>query len=144
LIAFRGEGAEVLLPPTSSVEVGARRLAELPTGGRTPLAAGLAQAGQVIRVQRMRDPRRRPLVLVVTDGRANAPAPDPAGAAHLAAAGLAAEGAGLVVVDSEDGPARLGLAGALAAAVGAPRLSLDSLGADRVAGVVRGIRRRAA
>jgi magnesium chelatase subunit D len=144
LISFRGDGADVLLAPTASVEVGARKLAELPTGGRTPLAAGLARAGEVVRLERLRDPRRRALILLVTDGRANAPAPDPAGAARGAAAALTAAGAGLVVVDTEEGPARLGLAGALAAAVGAPRLGLDALAADRVSGLVRSARRRAA
>jgi magnesium chelatase subunit D len=144
LIGFRGDGADVLLAPTASVEVGARRLAELPTGGRTPLAAGLARAGEVIRCERLRDPRRRPLVLVVTDGRANAPDPDPAAAARRAAAQLAGAGTALVVVDTEQGPARLGLAAELAAAVGAPRLGLDALADDRLAGLVRGVARRAA
>ena len=144
LISFRGDGADVLLAPTASVEVGARRLAELPTGGRTPLAAGLTRAGEMIRSERLRDPRRRPLVLLVTDGRANAPAPDPAAAARGAAAALTAAGAGLVVVDTENGPARLGLAAALAAAVGAPRLGLDALAGDGVSGLVQATRRRAA
>ncbi|MEY9858173.1 magnesium chelatase subunit D [Catenulispora sp. GAS73] len=70
LVTFRGRGAEVALPPTWSVDAGAARLTSLPTGGRTPLAAGLLQAADVLRVERMRDPNRRPLVLVVTDGRA--------------------------------------------------------------------------
>jgi magnesium chelatase subunit D len=49
-----------------------------------------------------------------------------------------------VVVDTEEGPARLGLAAALAAAAGAPRLGLDALAGDRVTGLVRGPGRRAA
>jgi magnesium chelatase subunit D len=144
LISFRGDGANLLLAPTASVEVGARSLADLPTGGRTPLAAGLARAGEVIRFERLREPHRRPLVLLVTDGRTNAPAPDPAAAARRAAAELTGAGAGLVVVDTEEGPARLGLAAALAAAAGAPRLGLDALAGDRVTGLVRGPGRRAA
>ncbi|GAA2045751.1 putative cobaltochelatase [Catenulispora yoronensis] len=73
LVTFRGRDAEVALPPTWSVEAGAARLTTLPTGGRTPLAAGLLQAADVLRVERMRDPQRRPLVVVVTDGRATEP-----------------------------------------------------------------------
>ncbi len=69
LITFRGAGAEVALPPTSSVEAGAARLRSLPTGGRTPLAAGLMRAADVLRVERLRDPARRPLLVLVTDGR---------------------------------------------------------------------------
>jgi magnesium chelatase subunit D len=144
LIAFRGHGAELLLPPTSSVEVAARLLAEMPTGGRTPLAAGLARAGEVARLERLRDPRRRALVLVVTDGRANEPSFDPADTARRQAARLAAEGLALVVLDAEQGPARLGLAAGLAASAGAPLLALDDLAGDGVAGLVRGLTRRAA
>ncbi|MEU3574365.1 magnesium chelatase subunit D family protein, partial [Kitasatospora sp. NPDC036755] len=70
MITFRGAGSELALPPTSSVEVGAARLESLPTGGRTPLAAGLLRAHEVLRVERLRDPNRRPLLVVVTDGRA--------------------------------------------------------------------------
>ena len=70
LVTFRGREAAVALPPTWSVDAGAARLTALPTGGRTPLAAGLLQAADVLRVERLRDPHRRPLVVVVTDGRA--------------------------------------------------------------------------
>ena len=59
-----------MLPPTSSVERAAQALAQLPTGGRTPLAQGLAEAERVIRHEARRDPTRRALALVVTDGRA--------------------------------------------------------------------------
>src|SRR5262249_6455577 len=70
LVTFRGAGAELTLPPTSSVEAAARRLASLATGGRTPLAAGLARAARVLAAERLPDPRRRALLVVVTDGRA--------------------------------------------------------------------------
>ena len=88
LITFRGSAARVLLPPTSSVDAAAARLAELPTGGRTPLAAGLLRAHEVLRTERLRDPDRRPLLVVVTDGRATSRSshPDPVTAAHQAAA----------------------------------------------------------
>ncbi len=108
LVTFRGRAAELVLPPTSSVEAGAARLRALPTGGRTPLAAGLVRAAEVLRAERLRDPARRPLVVVVTDGRATA------GGDVDRAAGLLAGTAG-IVVDCEDGPVRLGLAGRLAA-----------------------------
>jgi magnesium chelatase subunit D len=87
MITFSGSAARVLLPPTSSVEAAAARLADLPTGGRTPLAAGLLRAHEVLRTERLRDPDRRPLLVVVTDGRATSAAtarpatPAPAGTA---------------------------------------------------------------
>jgi len=128
LIAARGEGAELVLPPTASVEVAARRLRELRAGGRTPLGAGLDRARELVRTQRLRGERRQPLVLLVTDGRANAGDADPADAACRAATALRREGASFAIIDSEQGPVRLGLAAALAvAAGGAPVVPLDAL-----------------
>ncbi|MFG1823995.1 VWA domain-containing protein [Microbispora bryophytorum] len=121
LVVFRGAGATVALPPTSSVEAGAARLRALPTGGRTPLAEGLATAAEVLRVERLRDPDRRPLLVVVTDGRATS-----GGDVTRAAAALA--GVTSVVVDCESGPVRLGMAQALALRLGARVLPLESLG----------------
>lgn len=69
LIAFRGEGAEMLLPPTAAPALAKRRLAALPGGGGTPLAAGLA-AGHAL-ADRLRRDGIAPALLVLTDGRAN-------------------------------------------------------------------------
>jgi len=132
LVTFRGDGAQVALPPTTSVDLAARLLAELPTGGRTPLAAGLARAAEVVAVEAVRDPSRRPLLVVVTDGRRTA-GPDP----RPVAGALAARGVAAVVVDTEDGVVRLGMAGELAAALGAPWLRVEQLAAGSLAGVVR-------
>ena len=70
LITFRAGEATLALPPTSSVDIAAARLEELPAGGRTPLAEGLLKAAETLRLEHVRDPRRRPLLVVVTDGRA--------------------------------------------------------------------------
>ncbi|MFF2654787.1 putative cobaltochelatase [Streptomyces sp. NPDC058045] len=144
LVTFRGTGAEVALPPTSSVDAAAARLAELPTGGRTPLAAGLLRAHEVLRVERLRDPARRPLLVVVTDGRATAARGaargEPVADAERAAGLLAADGVASVVVDCEAGPVRLGLAARLAGALGAPAVTLAELRADALAGLVRNVR----
>ncbi|MEU1362415.1 VWA domain-containing protein [Micromonospora zamorensis] len=126
VIAFRGAEARTLLPATSSVLAASTRLAELPTGGRTPLAEGLLAAADLLRVERLRDPRRRPLVLVVTDGRATA-GTRPLDRAAAAAAVLAATGAPCVVVDCETGPVRLNLARRLATQLGAPHHPLAAL-----------------
>ncbi|GII58416.1 magnesium chelatase [Planotetraspora thailandica] len=120
LVTFRGSAAQVALPPTSSVEAGAARLRSLPTGGRTPLAEGLARAADVLRVERLRDPARRPLLVLVTDGRATA-----GGDVDRAAALL--RGVTSVVVDCETGPVRLGLAVRLAGLMGAEAVALDAL-----------------
>ncbi|MER6604377.1 putative cobaltochelatase [Streptomyces sp. NPDC000927] len=146
LVTFRGRGAEVALPPTSSVDAAAVRLEALPTGGRTPVAAGLLKAHEVLRVERMRDPSRRPLLVVVTDGRATG-GPEPVALASRAARLHAAEGTASVVVDCESGPVRLGLAADLARDLGSVAVTLDELRADSIAGLVKDVRgtdRRAA
>ena len=145
LVTFRGAAADVALPPTSSVDAAAARLESLPTGGRTPLAAGLLRAHEVLRVERLRDPARRALVVVVTDGRATG-GPEPVALAGRAARLFAAEGIASVVVDCESGPVRLGLAGRLADELGGTAVTLDELRADAIAGLVRDVQgtRRAA
>jgi len=146
LVTFRGAAGEVALPPTSSVDAAAARLETLPTGGRTPLAAGLLRAHEVLRIERLRDPARRALVVVVTDGRATG-GPEPVALAGRAARLFAAEGVASVVVDCESGPVRLGLAGQLAGELGGTAVTLDELRADSIAGLVRdvqGTSRRAA
>ncbi|WP_055621375.1 putative cobaltochelatase [Streptomyces sp. JHA19] len=143
LVTFRGSAAEVALPPTSSVDAAAARLETLPTGGRTPLAAGLLRAHEVLRVERLRDPARRPLVVLVTDGRATG-GPEPVALAGRAARLFAADGVASVVVDCESGPVRLGLAGQLAGELGGTAVTLDELRADSIAGLVKDVQRRAA
>lgn len=132
MISFRGDAADVVLPPTSSVEAAARRLAELPAGGRTPLAEGLRRAREVLEAERLRDPSRRPLLVVVTDGRATSSGQ---GAVTRAAALL--RGVASVVVDCESGPVRLGLAGDLATVLGGVLVRLDELAATPLVQTVR-------
>lgn len=127
LIAARGSAAELVLPPTASVEVAAAQLRKLGAGGRTPLRAGLDRARELVRARRLRGDDRKAAVLLVTDGRANVGGSDPGAAARRAAAALRREGATLAVIDSEQGPVRLGMAAALAEAAGAPIVSLDAL-----------------
>ncbi|MEU1082724.1 putative cobaltochelatase [Streptomyces sp. NPDC005908] len=143
LVTFRGSAADVALPPTSSVDAAAARLESLPTGGRTPLAAGLLKAHDVLRVERLRDPARRPLVVVVTDGRATG-GPEPVALASRSARLFAAQDVASVVVDCESGPVRLGLAGQLAGELGGTAVTLDELRADSIAGLVKDVQRRAA
>src|SRR5581483_3217434 len=132
LVTFRGTGAEVALPPTSSVEAAARRLTSLATGGRTPLAAGLAQSARVLATERLRDPRRRALLVVVTDGRATSGSDADLARAVTQLTGPGLNGTGragtaCVVVDCETSAVRLGLSGRLAALLGASCYRLDEL-----------------
>ena len=138
LITFRGSTATVALPATSSVEVAARRLADLPNGGRTPLAEGLLCAAETLRQERIRDPRRRPLLVLVTDGRATSGS-DAVAKSRLAADDLRRTGVSSVVVDCETGRFSLGLAARLSDHLGAEYVPLGDLAADQL---VRTIQRR--
>lgn len=79
LIAFRGESADLILPPTRSLVQTKRRLAGLPGGGGTPLASGLKAAAEL--AQRVRAQGLSPSIAVLTDGRANVPLPGKTGRA---------------------------------------------------------------
>jgi magnesium chelatase subunit D len=138
LVTFRGTGAELTLPPTSSVEAAARRLASLATGGRTPLAAGLARAARVLAAERLRDPRRRALLVVVTDGRATSGSDADLARAAALLRGPELAGTASVVVDCEASVLRLGLAERLAVQLGATLLGLDELEAGLARHLARG------
>jgi magnesium chelatase subunit D len=126
LITFRGTDATLILPPTSSVEQAARLMTDLPTGGGTPLAAGLDRTRTLIATERVKDPTRRSMALVITDGRASDGAHGRA-AARDAAQRLASTADGVVVFDAEEGRIRLGLAGEIAVAAGARLLPMTAL-----------------
>jgi magnesium chelatase subunit D len=138
VIAFRGPQAEVLLPPTGSVELADRALRTLPTGGRTPLAHALLTACDVLRRARPEVPT---LLVLLSDGKANVALPDTAGdpwqQALLAAQELAKEGRPALVLDADAGFVRMGRAAELAQALGAECLPLDGLSAETLVLKVR-------
>ncbi len=157
LIAFRGTGAQVLLPPTSSVDLAHAMLQEMPTGGRTPLSRGLLLAMEVIDAERQKDRNVLPLLVVLSDGRANVAMGDSAGPAdtplhpepvegrtslplaeaRAIAAAIGEQHISSVVVDTETDFLRLGLAKTIAEAMGAPCIKLEELHADGLADAVR-------
>ena len=138
VITFRAQEARLLLPPTTSAHIAGRRLSRFDTGGQTPLAEGLLAARELVVREKVRDRARRPLVVVLTDGRATA-GPDPLGRSRIAASRLVAEGAAAVVVDCETSYVRLGLAGQLARQLGAPTIRLEQLHADHLTQAVRSV-----
>ncbi|MGH9276740.1 MAG: magnesium chelatase, partial [Acidimicrobiales bacterium] len=117
----------VVLRPTGSVEVAKARLTDLATGGRTPLAAGILAALDL--AEKSGTDHHRPMLVVITDGRATA-GDDAVAEAHEAAARVRRRDIPAVIVDAEDGPTRLGLARELATAMGARLLPIAELSAD--------------
>ncbi|RZB33078.1 MAG: magnesium chelatase subunit D [Desulfobacteraceae bacterium Eth-SRB2] len=71
MVAFKGEHAETLLPPTSSIELAHKLLEELPTGGKTPLCHGISLGYQIIQSYFRKDPYIYPLLILLSDGKAN-------------------------------------------------------------------------
>lgn len=136
VVAARGSDAEVVVPPTRSAHIAGRRLSGARTGGRTPLAEGLLTSLAVVDRARHTDLRRRPLLVVVTDGRATSGADAPR-RAFDAAGRVRARGIDAVVVDCESGVVRLGLARTLAAHLDATWMPLADITGDAVTGIVR-------
>lgn len=114
VIAFRDNDAELLVRPGAPLERAGAAIRALPPGGRTPLAAGLREAALTIGREAVREPDRRAVAIVLTDGRVQ----DPHGAVPAAARALGRVAGAVHVVDTEEGHVRLGLAGRVAAAAG--------------------------
>ncbi|MBC2643790.1 MULTISPECIES: VWA domain-containing protein [unclassified Rhodococcus (in: high G+C Gram-positive bacteria)] len=136
VITVRGRTAELVLPPTSSVDIAVRRLRGMKTGGKSPLAEGFLRAREVVLRERLRDPQRRALVVALTDGRATG-GKDALHRAKVAAGLLADSSVASVVVDCETGMVRLGLAAELSRQLRGGYVRLGELSAQQVAGVVR-------
>ncbi|PKB80099.1 MAG: hypothetical protein BZY88_09860, partial [SAR202 cluster bacterium Io17-Chloro-G9] len=155
LISFRATDAKLLLPPTGSVELAQTHLADMPTGGRTPLGQGLYMALQLIETERLKDRDVVPLVVLLSDGRANVPLGWTEGQGRsLPGIGIGEEGPASVdakrmaaifneqrihsvVVDTEVGVLKFGMAKPIAEAMGAQYIQLDDLAADNLAQTVK-------
>jgi magnesium chelatase subunit D len=124
MVAFGGEHARIVLPPTSSIDVARRSLEHLPTGGATPFADGLMQAWRIVRSERLRNPGIRPMLVVVSDGEANVPIRE--GVSPLEELGRLAERVG-----------RDGVAGVFIDAAGKPRDEMRKIAARMRASYVR-------
>ncbi|MFQ3476020.1 VWA domain-containing protein [Halonotius sp. F2-221B] len=129
-VAFGGDDAEVVLPPTRSVSLAARHLKSLPTGDRTPLPAGLSTAAAVL------EDADSPLgvAVIITDGRANVADGSPTQATRRAAGQLAGPDTAVVVVAA--GESDRGLIPTIVAMTGAKTVSLDELSPQVVATAV--------
>lgn len=139
MIAFRKKSAELILDITRSVELAKKKLELLPTGGRTPLSAGLFLARQVLCSQLQKDPDCLPILVVLSDGRANAAqgTGNPLKEAFREAAKLRGDGIRCIVVDTEEGFLRLGLAAELAKELRADYYKIEDLSSDFLTRIVR-------
>lgn len=138
VVSFRGESAEIVLAPTGSVELANLKLRNLPTGGATPLAAGILRSLELIESEQRRSPDIVPWLILVTDGRANVGIAGGVGSedARAAAARIGSAGIRSVVVDA--GGSGVNAAGRdLARAAGAEYIRLPSLNGDALCRLVK-------
>lgn len=142
LMAFRRDSAEMILPPTRSVEYGYRMLEDLPTGGRTPLGEALVQAGSFMTAYSRCNRGEQCFIVLVTDGRANVPLEagrDVNEEIRSLAEGLTIPGVRWIVVDAGARYPRFDDAEVLAADLGAGYFRLDDMNADRFAESIRSV-----
>lgn len=141
MIAFRRQAAELLLPITRSVDMAQKCLAQMPTGGKTPLADGLSKALLILSLLNKRDKEMEPVLILLTDGRANAVAEgdDPIASALKMAEKIREAKITALVIDTESGFIKLGLAKKIAAAMGASYYTLQNLSKDDIIHIVKNI-----
>ena len=134
LVVFRGKGSEIVLSPTNSVVLAKERMEGIPTGGRTPLAAGLRDGHDIIVRELTKDQKIKPLMVVISDGRGNVStgSGDPKADTAEVVATVAEYGYPVLVIDSEVGFIKLGLAERLANDMHAKYIKLEDLKADTV------------
>jgi magnesium chelatase subunit D len=144
MISFRRNEAVVNLPPTPSVELAGKLLAEMPVGGRTPLSAGLAKTFEQVRNVLLKNPAARPIVILITDGKSNVALGQgpPLDEALRLAAAMAQDGRvrHIVVDTEEEGLITFGLARRLAAALSADYFKIETLKAQTLVNIVKGQR----
>lgn len=142
MLAFRRDKAELLLPITRSVDLAQRCLSQMPTGGKTPLAEALAVAYCTLERMSKADKELEPILILVTDGRANSQTMDgsnPVDAALKMASYIRKAKITALVIDTEKGFIKLGLAKTLAREMGANYYHIDKLSQENILHIIRNI-----
>lgn len=142
MIAFRRQKAEVLLPITRSIDLAQKCLQEMPTGGKTPLADGLATALLTLYTKNHKDRDMEPVLILVTDGRANyvdESGTSPVDQAIAMAEKIGNAGITSVVIDTETDFIKLGIARDVAKAMNAKYYGLKQLSKEQIIRVVRNV-----
>jgi len=135
LVVFKQDSAEVILPPTSSVELAKKLLENIPTGGKSPLSYGLMTGLICVMSELKKQKNCKPLLILISDGRANVSINkkiNPIDEAHQIASQIKAKQIAAVVIDTEKGFLRLGKLKEIAAVMNAKYLQIDDLRAEAI------------
>jgi magnesium chelatase subunit D len=139
-IAVAGDKAQVLLSPTSSVELAVKCLRKLPTGGKTPLSDGLYKGLHVLKTQLWKNRNVIPIMVLVSDGRGNVPlGTDPKKELISIAKEIKKLGIYMVVIDYDEGFLKLGYNREIVEAAGGAYYRLDELDSQQVVNVVKAL-----
>ncbi len=139
LVVFQKDRAQLVLPPTNSVELARKALVDIPVGGKTPLSAGLALTLEVFKRDKLSHPDAMPLLILLTDGAGNVSMGNlpPQEEAHLIADQIRETDIRSVVINMEHASFDQGLAKQLADRLDGPCYTLQELRADLLYHTVR-------
>lgn len=140
LAAFKGDKAELLLAPTSSVELAKKQLEDLPTGGRTPLSKGLLKGFEVLRNEFSKNKKIVPFLVVISDGKANVSINDgvnPFDEAKRIAGEIKQSGINSIVIDTETSFVKLGKLSELSEVLDGKYFHLQDVKAETISNIVK-------
>lgn len=140
MVMFRKDSAELILPPTNSVELAQLKLNGLPTGGRTPLGAGLVKAMETIEREKMKDANSLPLVVLLSDGKSNVGLGGSKTNHELELKNISQEfqyrDIRTIVIDTETGYVKLGKAKELSESLGGTYITLDQFATENLVNAI--------
>ncbi len=140
LVAFKQDKAEVLLRPTSSVELAGKQLEELPTGGKTPLSKGLLKGFEILQSELNKNRKIKPLLVIISDGKANVSMnqnSDPFDEARRIAEDIKHSGIRSILIDTETGFVRLGKLQELSQVLDGRYYALEDIKAEVISNLVK-------
>ncbi|MDO5061794.1 MAG: VWA domain-containing protein [Peptostreptococcaceae bacterium] len=144
MIAFRKDQAELVLPITRSPFLAKKRLEQLPTGGKTPLAKGLETALQTLKARSIRNPGETQFLILLSDGRANVPLEqgnDAVADAKQVAEKIAETEIFFAVLDTETSFIRMNMANEIARSGKGTYIRLEDISGEEIENIVIEIRR---
>ena len=140
MITFRKESAELILPPTNSVDLAKMKLNTMPTGGRTPLTSGLMKTMEIIEREKTKDVNALPLIVVLSDGKSNVGLNNSEmnrdEELHRVCNEFKFKGLRSIVIDTETGYVKLGKAKDLATHIGGTYITLEEFATQNLVNAI--------